>query len=277
MKSNVTIPFILVLFLSSVIFWEGKAYSQPEKIEIKLLGAFEQQNTEYKANDASGFGLTGQFVFRPLRTLDLNLRIDYEQMKLTQRDVLFEWEWNYWEKTYVDFLPGITANELNATLQYTSSDSIYSAVFVPTQGLKELKFSTGAEYRLPSFKKIQPYLGVNLGLSLFYRELKMTEHWIKRFKIDTLSTTRFDYEYKFDLTHFAPTREGNKIFVEPVIGGRFFISSGLDLDLSYHFVHYFKRDEIKLLAEILHISDAGDRWFPLRSKSKLMFGFTFKF
>ena len=277
MKPHITMTFILILFLSRLITFTEKAYSQPERIEIKLLGAFEQQNTEYKASEASGFGLTGQFVYRLLKTFDLNVRVDYDQMKLTQRDVLFEWEWDYWEKTYVDFLPGITAQELNTTLRYTSSDSIYSAVFVPTQGLKELKFSTGAEYRLPTFKKIQPYLGMNVGLSLFYRELKMTEHWIKRFKIDTLSTSRFDYEYKFDLTHFAPTREGNKMFVEPVIGTRLVLTSGLDLDFSYHFVHYFNRDEIKLLAEIFKISEAGDRWFPLHSKSKFMFGFTFKF
>ncbi|MBN2364933.1 MAG: hypothetical protein EH225_02160 [Calditrichaeota bacterium] len=254
-----------------------RGVAQDKPISIKLFGGYEFQNESYKARSASGFGLSGQFNYAISSRFDLNFRLDYEQMNLTQDDVLFEWNWDYWEDTYVDFLPGITPQELNATLEYTSGDSIYSATFHPTQQLKEVRFSTGLEYKLPAVGKFYPFIGLNAGISLFYRELKMTENWTKRFNLDPDNEQKFDYEYKYELTHFAPSREGQKIFAEPVLGTRFFLTPGLDLHFAFHYQHYFDRDEVGWLEDLLHLSAGGEIWFPLRSKTKFTIGLNFKY
>ncbi len=268
---------LLSMVLAVVLLFPAGGCAQDKPISIKLFGGYEFQNETFKASSATGFGLSGQFNYDLSSRLDVNIRLDYEQMSLTQQDVLFEWKWDYWQDTYVDFLPGITPDELNATLQYTSGDSIYSATFHPSQKLKEVKFSSGFEYKLPVIGKFKPFVGLNAGISLFYRELKMVEDWTKRFNLDPTNDQKFDYEYKYELTHFAPSREGQKIFAEPILGARFYLTPSLDLQAAFHYQHYFDRDEVGWLEDLLNLSAGGELWFPLRSKTKMTLGITFKY
>ena len=189
------------------------------------------------------------------------------------KDIIKEWEWDYWEDTYIDFIPGAEPEIINKTLVYTSTDSIYSAVFDPTQRLQELKLSLGFDYSFPLTNRLSLYAGFDGGFSLFFRELKMQEHWTKRFKTDSLSTEKFDYEFEYDLLHFAPTKKGHKFYASSFIGTKFYLSKSLDLDVGVHYINYFHRE--KLLG--IKLSENARRWFPIKSKVMVTFGLTFKY
>ncbi len=273
MKTNTKYKVILkVLLLTSGIF-VFKLFAQNQPLKVKLISSYQFQNEAYKASSADGFGIGGQLNYSIWKGLDVSLNLYYDYMNLQQDDVLDEWEWDYWEQTYIDFLPGTEPEIVNETLRYTSTDSIYSAVFEPSQYLKELRLFVGFEYNFPLTKSIQIYTGAKGGFSLFYRELKMQEHWTKRFKLDSLSTEKFDYEFNYDLLHFAPTREGKILFITPSLGTRIYLSSSVDLDLGARYIYYLQRDELFGIK----ISQAAKRWFPIKSKTLLSIGLTFKY
>jgi len=270
MKSNIFKIFYIVFL---VLFIHTMSYSQDSPIKLKVLSSLQMQTEEYKVEDASGYGIGAQMNFSLTRKLNVGLKVHYDHQNLTQDDVLDEWNWEYWEDTYIDFLPGTEPEIVNRTLRYTSTDSIYSAVFEPTQTLKELRIYGGFEFSQPITAKLQAYLGCDAGFSIFFRELKMQEHWTKRFKLDTLTTDRFDYEYEYDLLHFAPSKSGTTFFMSPFIGTKYLLSSSVDLDLGFHYIHYMNRKEIGGLK----LSNAAEKWFPLKSKIQISVGITFKY
>jgi hypothetical protein len=261
----------LIILLSTLL--SDIAFSQDYPIKIKILTFLQTQNSSYKASEASGYGLGAQMNFSIFKNLDYCLKVYYDYMALEQAYVLDEWKWDYWEKTYIDFLPGAKGQNVNNTLHYTSTDSIYSAVFDPKQQLKELRLFTGFEYNLPITKKLGLVLGLDGGVSLFNRELEMHEDWIKRYKLDTLSTTKFDYEFNYKLLHFAPTKKGKMLFASRSIGAKYNLSSSLDLMVGVNYTHYFHRE--KLLG--IRISEIGRRWFPIKSKTQFLIGLTFEY
>lgn len=260
--------FALLLVLSTFLPLQG----QNEWVKIRILGAMQSQTQEDKVSSANGFGLGAQMNFVPVQRLEFALKVNYDYAYLEQSDVLDEWDWNYWERTYTDFLPGTDATIINQTLLYTSTDSIYSAVFEPTQRLKELRLAAGLEYYLPLSKKTAVFLALDAGMSLFNRELFMHEDWTKRFKVDTLSTTKFDYEYKYRLLHFAPAKKGNRAFIAPGLGTRVFLSSSVDLNFEARYLYYFDRE--KLFGVLF---GSGQDWLPFKSKIQLGLGLTFKY
>ncbi|MBD3290874.1 hypothetical protein GF337_18850, partial [candidate division KSB1 bacterium] len=140
---------IFLIYLLVGLFCSQLGYSQGRPIKIRISSSAHSQTSEYKVSEAQGFGLGAQMKFRLRQNLDLNLNVRYDYSFLEQNDVLDEWEWDYWEDTYIDFIPGAEPEIINKTLVYTSTDSIYSAVFDPTQRLQELKLSLGFEYSLP--------------------------------------------------------------------------------------------------------------------------------
>jgi len=266
--SHLTINLVLTV----TVLLGSLAYGQDKPITIKISGARQAQTEIYKASEAAGFGLGAQMNFRLWKGLEIQLKVNYDYLALSQNDVLDEWDWDYWEKTYIDFLPGTNAQTVNKSLTYTSADSIYSADFDPTQRLKELRLMSGLEYNFPLSKRIKLFLGIDAGVSLFFRELQMNEHWTKRFKIDSLSTTKFDYEFQYDLLHFAPTKKGSKLFAAPRLGLRFILNPSLDFDLAAHYIHYLDWNEFAGI-KLTH----GHEWFPLKSKFLVSFGLVFKY
>lgn len=263
----------LCLIMLLILAPNTNIFSQDYPIKIKILTFLQSQNSSYKASEAKGYGLGAQMNFSIAKNLDYCLKVYYDHAGLEQMDVLDEWDWDYWEKTYIDFLPGTDATIVNQTLAYTSTDSIYSAVFDPKQSLKELRLFTGFEYNLPLTKKIGLLLGLDGGVSLFNRELEMHEDWIKRYKLDPNSTEKFDYEYNYKLLHFAPTKKGKMLFASPSIGAKYNLSSSLNLMVGVNYVHYFHRE--KLLG--IRLSEIGRRWFPIKSKTQILIGLTFKY
>lgn len=260
--------FTLTLLLSTCLPLQG----QDEWIKIRILSSMHSQIQEDRVSRADGFGLGAQMNFVPIRHLEIALKINYDYTFLEQSDVLDEWDWNYWERTYTDFLPGTNATIINQTLAYTSTDSIYSAVFEPRQRLKELRLATGLEYYLPLSQKTAVFLALDAGVSLFSRELSMHENWTKRFKLDTLSTAKFDYEYQYRLLHFAPAKKGNKAFVAPGLGTRIFLSPSLDLSFEARYLYYFNREKLFGI-----LFGPGQQWLPFKSKMQLALGLTFKY
>jgi len=265
--------FSNALLAVSGLLWCQSALAQENSIKLKILGDLQMQNSVYRVEEARGFGLGSQMNFPLTQRLDFCLHVNYDYMWLSQNDVLDEWNWDYWEQTYIDFLPGTEPEIVNQTLRYTSTDSIYSATFEPEQRLKELRLFAGVEYQLPITAKLTCYAGLSAGVSLFFRELHMEEHWIKRFKVDSLSTEKFDYDYPFELLHFAPTKKGTILFGAPSLGVRYFLNETVDLDVSIHSLLYYQKNRI---AGVL-VSSGGEEWYPLKSKTQVKFGLTFKY
>lgn len=263
----------LLLIIGLILTLCFSVLGQDYPIKIKILTSLQSQNSSYKASEAKGYGLGAQMNFSIMKNLDYCLKVYYDHAALEQMDVLDEWDWDYWEKTYIDFLPGTDATIVNKTLEYTSTDSIYSAVFHPKQSLKELRLFTGFEYNLPITQKFGLLLGLDGGVSLFNRELEMHEDWTKRYKLDPNSPEKFDYEYHYKLLHFAPTKKGKMLFASPSIGAKFDLSSSLDLMVGVNYTHYFHRE--KLLG--IQLSEIGRRWFPIKSKTQVLVGLTFKY
>ncbi|MBN1153987.1 hypothetical protein JXB12_03620 [candidate division KSB1 bacterium] len=270
MKANYIRLAVLILILLSV---RGQGYAQDKPIKLRIFTSLHTQLEEHKVEEASGYGIGAQMGFALTSKLDVKLGILHDHHYLTQQNVLDIWEWDYWEDTYIDFLPGTEPEIVNKTLNYTSTDSIYSAVFNPTQSLKELRLFTGLQYNQPITSKFVAYMGFDAGFSLFFRELKMEEQWTKRFKIDSLSTEKFDYEYNYDLLHFAPSKKGTTLFLSPFLGAKYDLSSSLDLDVGFHYVQYIKRKELAGLK----LSNAAEKWFPMQSKIQIVVGLTFKY
>lgn len=248
-------------------------FSQTVPLKITIGPTLQSQTEIYKAAKAGGYGVGAMMGFILSDRLDFNLKLSYDYMALTQDDVLDEWEWDYWEDTYIDFLPGTNAEIVNKTLSYTSTDSIYSARFNPAQRLKELRLFAGFEYTLPLYKSVSLYAGMDAGFSLFTRQLHMQEHWTKRFKLDTLSTGRFDYEFEYDLTHFAPPKKGTKLFASPYMGMKVVLNSSIDLAMGIHYLYYLNRDSLFGIG----LSDDGRKWFPIKSKALINAGLVFKY
>jgi len=205
--------------------------------------------------------------------------LGYDYTYLFQDDVLEEWNWDYWEKTYIEFLPGLTVEEANSTLQYNAETDTtqFSAVFIPTQRLKELKISLEAGYHLSLSERFTATFGLEFGASLFYRELRMEEKWIKRFKLDTLTTDEYDYEYRFDLLHFAPSKKGTRIYLAPSAGLNYYLDQNFDLELDIIYTQYLSHSQIGWLEDLLGVPKDSEKWFPVDSKFLIRFGLIFKY
>lgn len=263
---------VLISIVSAGLLLTISTFAQDRPIKIGVSGSFQHQVKDYKASDARGFGIGTYMSFSILRNFDVRLNIQYDYMYLNQADVLDEWDWAYWERTYIDFLPGTNAEIVNKTLTYTSTDSIYSAEFNPNQRLKELRLFTGFDYYLPISRTLSLRFGVDGGFSLFNRELSIREHWTKRFKLDSLSTEKFDYEFTYNLLHFAPAKKGTRIFIAPAIGMKMELSPSFDLELAGQYVYYVNQDKVFgiLLAQ-------GQEWLPIKSKILLTMALIFKY
>ncbi len=265
---------ILIVFLGASA---GLLHGQDRPIQTKLFGAVQTLLSQERMEDGAGYGAGAQISTRLGGNVRLNLTLNYDIMAVQQPYVLDEWEWDYWETTYIPFLPGANLARINHELTYTSTDSIYSAVFDPTQTMKELSISTGFTWELPLGKKITPYVGLSGGLDLFSRTLHMEEHWVKRFSLDSLSAGAFDYEYKLDVLHFAPAKKGKRLFAMPAVGVRYLLSPSVDIDLAAQYVYYPSRDSIEWLENLFNISSDSQKWFPFKSKALLTLGLTFKY
>ncbi len=226
-----------------------------------------------------GFNFSGEFRYKFTEKLKGIFRVSYDNQRLYQDDVLTEWNWPYWEDTYLEFI-GARGNDLaevNRTLRYESNDGIYSAVFEPIQSLKELRLSIGASWSERLLEKWQVNAELSVGASLYTRELRMDEHWIKRFKLDSTSTEEYDYNYDFDLTHFAPPKDGTRFFIAPALGVTYTLSPGFDLELDGRMVGYIDRDLVEPLEKLFNIPAGDQRDFPVYYKMMLQFGLVIKY
>ncbi len=251
--------------------------AQDGAIQTKIFGSLQQLLDKERVDEGWGYGAGAQLNRRLTDHLRFTFDIGYELMNLLQPYVLDEWNWAYWQTTYIPFLPGAKLSEINHTLRYTSTDSIYSCVFDPAQKMKELRLAVGFLGELPLHRKIVNFAGVGLGLSLYRRELHMTEHWSKRFKLNPDSPEKFDYVYQYDLLHFAPPKKGQRFFGRFYTGWRYYLSSSLDLDLGLHYLYYFQRYEVRDVEKLFKISSVDQYYFPQKSKAFITLGLTFKY
>ncbi|MCR4438098.1 MAG: hypothetical protein QHJ34_03545 [bacterium] len=258
---------------SLVAAWGASwAWAQEGDLSLRIAGSVHSQSEASRAERAAGIGSDLQMLFRLWGGLHVKVGAGYDYLWLRQRDVLDEWHWDYWEKTYIDFLPGAKVQHVNQTLRYTSADSIYSAVFHPSQQLKELRLLVGVEQVVPLTRRWNLGAAGAVGVDFFYRELEMREDWTKRFNVDTTSAD-LDYAFHYRLLHFAPTRKGASVFVAPSLGVRVAASSAVDIGWEVAYVHYLRGE--RTLG--VRLSEDGSRWLPLRGKLMCSLGVTFKY
>ncbi len=207
-------------------------------------------------------------------------------------------------------------DSINRIKEYWRPDSSYHGVFNPHQWVQELSFSLGLQYRYNFTDKLMGYVQTNLGFNLYERRLKMVENWTKTFnwewdleKIadssysedeiwkyeqfmdlhnedpktyrlsysDDSTMAHLTYDYQRDVTHFAPSKRGTRLFVAPNIGLRYSITNSLDLDLSYYGVWYLKGGIITDVEDIFKIDNESIKWFPFETKSMITLGITFRY
>jgi len=272
-RLNIVLAFVVSVMFALNLF----AAERKIPLEVTTLGGFQNQIDSKNLTEAYGFQTGAQLSFFPDKPFTWNLQIAYDYQWLKQKYVLDEWDWAYWEDTYIEFIPGADVATVNKTLEYTSTDSIYSATFKPTQRMKELRLTTGVEYEIPITRRFGVVGKFNFGASLYSRQLHMTEHWTKRFDLDTTSTGKFDYEFQYNLLHFAPAQEGTRFIAIPGVELRYELSELLDLKLSADYVAYLDRKQFSWLEDIFNIGAADQKWFPLNSKALVSLGITFKY
>ncbi|MGQ9559873.1 MAG: hypothetical protein ACUVWA_05140 [Candidatus Oleimicrobiaceae bacterium] len=269
MPQKIVSPVILATMMLAPF---SCGHAQQGWLAVRMAGSLQTQSQKFKAERAVGIGSSLQMLFAMAKSLHVRVGVGYEYSWLRQKDVLDEWQWDYWEKTYIDFLPGAKAQHVNQTLHYTSADGIYSATFRPSQQLKELRLHIGLDRTLALGQRLAFVGGCTFGADLFYRELEMREDWTKRFNLDTTSVD-LDYAFHYRLLHFAPTRTGVSYYVAPMAALQVTVSSSIDLDGEVTYVHYFRRD--RLLG--IRLAEAGSKWLPLKGKVVAAIGLTFKY
>jgi len=268
------------ILLTSILLSNTGLAQVNSDYSMRFFGLVMDQLSEYRVSQAPGFGIGGELGRDLGRSFTLNVQIAYDAQTLTQDSVLSEWDWAYWENTYIEWLPGGDYEIINQTLSYASGDSIYSAEFLPTQTLNEIRLSLGLDYHTNWKGNIQQFAGLRTGLSIYDRGLKMQEHWTKRFDLDpdTTATDTFpglNYDYKYVLTHFAPAKTGIRPFISPRLGLRWELSDKYDLELGWTALIYLKR--LDTLEDFFNMSKKDFTAFPLESKQQLWIAFRFKY
>ncbi len=262
-----------------IVLLPASGGSQPSRwpVEIDLSGSLSSQAGNSRASEAVGYGGTASLGYRIGERVKISLDLGYNTMDLEQDDVLDEWEWDYWQDTYIDFIPGAEVDVVNQTLTYTSTDSQYLATFDPRQMFNDLRLGLGLQLDFPLSDRFSSYFKLGVGYSFFTRGLSMTEHWTKRFKLDSTSTARYDYDYEYDLLHFAPSKKEVKLYAMPVIGLRYRLSSSVDLNMAGRWCVYSKRSSMEWLENALGVLPGGEKWLPMRSTVAVSLGLTFTY
>jgi len=270
---------VFIFTLIIVLLAGNSAWSQVSSdYSMRLYGTGMQQLNEYRVSSAPGFGFGGELGRDLGKHWTVNAQIAYDYQKLSQDSVLSEWDWAYWEDTYIEWLPGGDYEVINQTLTYMSGDSIYHANFKPAQTLSEVRLSLGLDYQSRRSAKLNFFGGMNAGISIYDRGLKMQEEWTKVFELnpDTTVTDTFpglDYDYHYTLTHFAPAKEGLMLFAAPRLGIRTSLGEKYDLELGWTGIFYL--DHLALLEE--WIPETDHKNFPIQSKHQLWLAFRFKY
>ncbi len=248
-------------------------------LEIKISGGYQQPTGLKQVESANGFTLAGQLAYTATENLNFHFDIGFDQTSLSQQNVLDEWNWGYWEETYVPFLPAVDVEEVNRTLRY--DDGERSAVFEPEQSLKELRLAIGSAYQLKLSQNITGFIQFDFGASSYSRELRMTEHWTRRFELTEsnpdggIDTTNYNYNY--DLLHFAPAKTGWRLFIAPAIGASYNISESIDLVAETKYLYYLKRSQVEWLEELLSIPAESEQFFPFEAKWLIALGVRFNY
>ncbi len=305
---------LLNLLITAVIFAQGKpieikllAGSQQQnkaKVAREAYGWNTGAQLNYLLSD--NWATSFRFSFDYMHLKEDSVLLEWNWPYWEQRYI--DWLLTGADQTEVD--------SINRAKEYWRPDSSYHGVFNPYQWVQELSFSFGLQYRYHLTDRFMLYAQSGIGFNLYERRLKMVENWMKEFnwqwdlqKVadstysdeeiwkyhtfmklhdknpDTYRTAynedstqvSLTYKYYRDVTHFAPSKRGTRLFVTPNIGCRFRLTETLDLDLSYHGVWYLKGGVITQLEDLFRIRDNSIKWFPFETKSMLTLGLTVRY
>jgi len=266
---------ILNITLSLMIF-SGLVRSQEyPPIEITIRGGYQLPLDLRRSDSGSGFDFGGQFSYRFDRSWRVFFNLGYDYMYLEQDDVLDEWDWGYWEETYIPFLPGIDVEEVNRTLRYDNGER--AAAFEPAQRLKELRLSLGGAFEISLTESFMADLEIDFGISIYDRELRMTEHWTRRYELENEAGDTVRYNYTYDLLHFAPSHKGTRFFLSPAVGLNYVLSDYIDLTGQIKYIHYLNRNDVQWLEDLFNIYEDSQQYFPLNSKLLINIGVRFRY
>jgi hypothetical protein len=253
--------------------------AQDRGINIRLGTGYQLPSEMYRIDQAEGYVTGGRISFDVTEAVDFSIGVNYERMNIGQQDVLDEWDWDYWENTYVRFLPGIDVSEVNRTLHYDNGQR--AAAFEPIQSMEELRFSFGVSWHREVLENIRLRIGLDAGFSSFSRNLEMHEHWLRRFDLfnenESGGIDTSQYVYRYDLLHFAPPKKGYRLFFAPLLNTSWRISRYIDLYAEGQAVYYLRRDQVESIEKMLHIPPGSDAYFPVAVKWIVAFGLNFRY
>ena len=293
---------IIVLFFFCVSFSFAQA---PIKLSVKLGG--QTQHSSFRAEHAVAWSTEGKLSYALHPNFDISLNVGYDRTMLQEDSVILEWDWAYWDERYIDWLlTGASKEEVDSistVLEYWRPDSSYHGVFTPKQWMDEVRLGFSMDYIYPMNNNLQLYGSIGGGMSLYTRRLMVVENWMKVFtwnwdsiavaqgtlsddelenyniymglhnedpstyQLDTLNAVyQLKYDYYARISHFAPDKHGIKLFLSPSIGLRYAIREDIDLDLSYQGIFYLNVNDI-----------GGKETFPLKSKSAIYIGLSFRY
>jgi len=296
-----SITYVILLSLIAAF-----AFAQaPIKLSVKLGG--QTQHSPFRVERALGWAASGKLSYEVSKHIDLALDVAYDHVVLDEDSVILEWDWAYWDERYIDWLlTGASKEEVDSistVLEYWRPDSSYHGVFRPYQWMDEIRLTFSADYNVPLGDKLSMFGSVGAGMSIYSRRLKVVEDWMKVFTWEwdstaisegTLDQEEYDnylifmglhdedpatyqldstnsvykitYDYFAQVTHFAPDKKGVKFYLSPSIGLRYGLSDDIDLECAYQGIFY------------LNVADGVTKeQFPIRSKSMVWLGLTFKY
>lgn len=273
---------ILILLPAMIIAQPTEPSGYP--MEAELLGNYALKMDLKRPQSGSAYGAGAGFKFKRNSGFSLNFNISINTFDFEQNDVLDEWNWAYWEDTYIEFIPGAYVEEVNRTLRYTDSTQ-YWAVFKPEQSMNEFSFMVGSGYQYDFNENLSIGLDFNFGVSIYERKLLMREDWIKRIILsvdsieinNTMVPDTVYYDYKFDLVHSAPSYKGIRFVINPAVNLRYRLSDFSDFVVKSSFVYYLSRNQIEWLEDLAGTKKADEVYFPVKDRLMIQAGVVFKY
>jgi len=292
--------YISMILMTALVF-----AVPPVKLSVRLGG--HTQNNPYRATQSRGWAIDSKLSYSLNDKLDLSFDVAYDHTILKEDSVILEWDWAYWDERYIDWLlTGASQEEVDSistVLEYWRPDSSYHGVFKPYQWMNEIRLTLSTDYAIPFNDKFSLFGSLGAGMSIYTRRLKVVEDWMKVFtwnwdsiavaegnlsqddmdnyqifmglhnddpatyQLDTLNSIyKLTYDYFAQVTHFAPDKKGLKFYLTPSIGLRYALRKDIDIECAYQGIFY------------LNVSDGIlKEQFPIRSKSMVWLGLTFKY
>lgn len=305
------LPVFFLLQRPAALFSQEKPYS------IDLFSSMQTMGESDRISSGDGWGFGGRMSRDLTKKIDLHLDLSYDHMKLQQDTVLLEWDWDYWDERYIDFLlTGASPEEVDSISRALAIDyQNASATLHPRQWMQEVKLAGGIGFSQPFGRSFILNISLDAGVSIFERRLKMQEFWTKEYSWKWSTAAYADnaleidekerYEYFLQLLEEKPdiyrsefdtlNNVEYQVFYRDIDtrishlapaknGSKVFIMP--DVSLKWRISEF---TDLRLswrtsyyrdagkIGELLAFSSNSDKWFPYKTKNQFTLGLNFRY